>query len=160
VTARFFSWNLRAYRGLLTLYPDGLRRDFGAEMLEAFAYDLSAACVARGMKGAIHVWRITLRETIRIGLPVWLQTPAVAVPVLSAAGALVSQSPLLIVAIRRETQLGFHPGDTTPVDALVALAIGAVITALTSFVAVYRWKRAHLICLDIDQPGIDRLGIG
>jgi hypothetical protein len=50
--------------------------------------------------------------------------------------------------------MSFRPGDATPLDALFALALGAIITALTSFVAVCRWKRARLIFLGIDRPRI------
>lgn len=142
MTPRFLRWSLRAYPRLLILYPEDLRRDFGPDMLEAFAHDLSAA---HSVKGAIRVWRITLRELIHIGLPGWLRTPAVVVPALSAAGVLISQSPLLIMS--------FRPGGTTPLDALVAVAIEAAVTALTSFVAVHRWKRNSLISLGIDQLG-------
>lgn len=139
---RILGWSLRAYPRLLVLYPVNLRRDFGPEMLEAFAHDLSSECAARGIKGAIHVWRITLRETIRIGLPAWLEIPAVAVPAISSVLAILTQSPLLIMtALRKE--------DATPLYALSAIAIGAAITALTSFVAIHRWKRATLISLDI-----------
>jgi hypothetical protein len=145
---RFLRWSLRAYRTLLIVYPDDLRRDFGQEMLEAFEHDLSVECGAHSIKGAIRVWRITLREAIRIGLPAWLQIPAVAVPALSAATAIVSQSPLLIMAMRREAQPGFHAGHAI-IDALVAISIEAAITAVTSFVAVYRWKRDRLIILNL-----------
>jgi hypothetical protein len=139
---RIVDWSLRAYRRLLAVYPANLRRDFGPEMLEAFAHDLSSECAARGIGGAVRVWRITLRETIRIGLPAWLDIPAVAVPAISSAIAVVTQSPLLIMtALRKE--------DATPLDALSAIAIGAAVTALTSFVAVHRRKRASLITLSI-----------
>ncbi len=96
MTPRFLRWSLRAYRSLLILYPDDLRRDFGPDMLEAFEHDL---CAAGSIKGAIRVWRITLRESIRIGLPAWLQIPAVAVPAISAAMVFVTQSPLLIMTV-------------------------------------------------------------
>jgi hypothetical protein len=138
VTPRLLRWSLRAYGRLLTLYPEDLRRDFGPEMLEAFADDLS-------VEGAVRVWRITLRELIHIGLPAWLRIPAVVVPALSAATVIVSQSPLLIVS--------FRPGGATPLDAMVAVTIEATVAALTSFVAVHRWKRVRLISLDIHQPG-------
>ena len=156
----FQSWSLRAYRGLLILYPDGLRREFGSEMLEAFAHDLSDECAARGIKGAIRVWRIALRETIRIGFPLWLEIPSVIVPVLSAAAALASQLPLLIVAIRRSTPMSLRLGDIATRDTLIALSIDAAVTTLTSFVAVYRWKRANLITLNIDPLNINRLDLG
>jgi len=135
---RFFRWSPRAYRSLLILYPEDLRRDFGQEMLEAFAQDLSAE---RSIGGIVRIWRITLRELIRIGFPAWLQIPAVFVPALSAATVVVSQSPLLIMS--------FRPGGATPLDALVAVTIEAAVAALTSFVAVHRWKRASLISLRI-----------
>jgi hypothetical protein len=152
---RSFRWSLRAYRRLLMLYPESLRRDFCAEMLEAFEDDLSAA---PGIRGAIRVWRIALQETIRIGLPAWLQNPAVAVPAISAALYLVTQSSLILV-VRRATRLNLRP-EATPLfatrttvpcslDTLFTLALFAALTALTSFVAVHRWKRASLISLDL-----------
>jgi hypothetical protein len=142
VTPRVLRWSLKAYRSLLILYPDDLRRDFGPEMLEAFEQDLSAECAAGSIRGAIRVWRITLRELIRIGFPAWLRIPAVAVPAISAAMAIVTQSPLLIMTVVGKE-------DATPLYAMSAIAIGAAITALTSFVAVHRWKRASLIALDL-----------
>jgi hypothetical protein len=142
---RFLRWNLRAYRRLLTLYPEDLRRDFGAEMLEAFEDDLS---VAQSIGGAIRVWRIALQETIRIGFPAWLQNPAVAVPAVSTAMYIVTQSSLILI-VRRATRLNLRPGDATPIDTLFILALFAALTALTSFVAVHRWKRAGLISLDL-----------
>jgi len=146
----FFRWSLKAYRGLLTLYPEDLRREFGAEILEAFEDDLSAECAAHSIGGAIRVWRIALHETIRIGPPAWRRNPALAVSAISTAFAMVTQSPLLILTIRRATQLNLRPGDATPLDTVFALAIGAALTALTSFVAVHRWKRANLISLRLD----------
>ena len=148
---RFMDWSLTAYRRLLILYPDDLRRDFGPEMLEAFECDLSAACTARGLKGAMRVWRITLLEAIRIALPAWLRIPAVAVPALAALTAIVLQSPLLIVALRTRTLL---------TEIVIAISIEAAVTALTSFVAVHRWKRHRLISLDLGRLDIGRLDLG
>jgi hypothetical protein len=133
---QFLRWSLRAYRRLLILYPDDLRRDFGPDMLEAFADSLV-------VDRAVRAWRIALCEVIRIGLPGWLRNPAVAVPTLSATGTILVQSPLLMVS--------FRPGGTTPLEALVAVAIGATVAALTSFVAVHRWKQANLVSLDIGR---------
>jgi hypothetical protein len=147
---RFFHWSLRAYRGLLALYPEDLRREFGAEILEAFEDDLSAECAAHSIRGILRVWRIALRETIQIGLPVWRQNPALAVSAIATALAMVTQSPLLILTVRRAAELNLRPGDATPLDALFLLALGAVITALTSFVAVHRWKRASPVSLGLD----------
>jgi hypothetical protein len=39
----FLSFSSRVYCGMLTLYPEDLRRDFGAEMAGVFAEDLADA---------------------------------------------------------------------------------------------------------------------
>lgn len=139
---RFFRFSLVAYRGLLVLYPRDLRSEFGGEILEAFQNDLAAGYAARRIRGALHVWRVALREVVHIAVPQWLRIPAIVVPALSAAAVVISNSPLLIAAIQRR-------GDATPADALTALAIAGTIAALTSFVAVHGWKRAALISLGL-----------
>jgi hypothetical protein len=146
---RFLRWSLWAYGHLLILYPEDLRRDFGAEMLEAFAHDLTFESSARGVKGVLRVWFIALREMISIALPGLMKVPAFAVPALSAAIGIVLQSPLLVMTIRRNAESHLRPGDATPLDVVFALTIAAAITALTSFVAVYRRKRAALISIAI-----------
>ena len=148
---RYRRWSARAYGTLLALYPEDLRREFGLEMIEAFENDLSFECSAHCLRGAIRMWRVALSEVIRIAIPAWLQIPSIAVPLLSTAAVVVSQSPLLIVAISRATQAGFHP-QTTPLQATFAIAIDAAIAALTSFVAVHRWKRAGLVSLGLGSP--------
>jgi hypothetical protein len=148
---RFFRWSLHAYRAVLILYPEDLRRDFGPEMLDAFAEDLSNQCASHRFKGGIRVWRVALAEVLAIALPAWLQVPAIAVPLLSAAASIVSQSPMLIMTIQRESQRISRPGDPTIRDALVAVATGAVITALTSFIAVYRRRGSGLLSLSIGK---------
>jgi hypothetical protein len=144
---RFLHWSLWAYGRLLILYPEDLRRDFGPEMLEAFAHDLSFESSLRGLRGVVRVWRIALREVIAIGLPALWQVPAFAVPALSAATAFVLQSPIVILTIRRDAQSGLRPADAAPFEALISLAISAAGTALISFVAVYRRKRSALISI-------------
>ena len=129
--------SLRAYERLLILYPEDLRRDFGADMLEAFADDLAAA---PGIRGAFCLWRSTLREVLQIAVPAWCDIPGVVVPLLSAAIFASAQSPLIILAARRQLL-------TELPDALISVGIGSVISAIISFVAIYRWKRAGLITL-------------
>jgi hypothetical protein len=144
---RVLRWSLSAYSRLIVLYPDDLRRDFGPELLEAFERDLTDDLSSHGVGGAIRVWRITLREMIRLGPPEWLHIPAVAVPLLAAAAAFVSESPLLILTIRRQ---GIHnptQGDVTPSYALAAIAIAAAVSALTALVAVYQRKADRPISL-------------
>jgi len=90
---QLFRWSLRAYRSLLILYPDDLRRDFGPEMLEAFAQDLSVEWhFAQHQRSHSRLAHQLARIDFKIGLPAWLRIPAVAVPIFSAAAAIVSQS--------------------------------------------------------------------
>ena len=127
--------SLRAYERLLILYPADLQRDFGADMMEAFGEDLAAA---HGIGGALRVWRSALREVMQIAVPAWCEIPAVMVPVLSAAIVAASQSPLIVLAARRQL-----------LPNLIAVGIGSAIAAVTSFIAIYRWKRTGLITLRI-----------
>ena len=134
------SLSLRAYERLLILYPEDLRRDFGADMIEAFAEDLGAAC---GITGMLRVWRNALREMMQIAIPAWFELPGVVVPALSAAIVAASQTPLVIRAAH------VPPGDAMFADALIAVGIEVAIAAVTSFIAICRWKRAGLITLRI-----------
>jgi hypothetical protein len=139
---RLLRLSLFVYAHLMRVYPADLRRGFGPDMLEAFSDDLSSA---RGIGGILCVWRTTLCEVIAIALPAWLEIPTVAVPLLSAAIVVASQSPLVVMEARRQILTPY------PIlaDAIIAVGIESAIAAMTSFVAIYRWKRAGLITLRI-----------
>lgn len=139
-------WGLRAYARLLTLYPEDLRREFGTDMMEAFAEDLGAA---RGVTDALRIWRSALRELMYIAVPAWFETPAVMVPLLSAAVFATSESPLVILAVHRQLQTSALAGGPMLSDVLGGIAIGAAVAALTSFVAVHRWTKESLITLQL-----------
>lgn len=132
-----FRFSLAVYRTILRLYPADLRRAFASEMLDMFRYDLAAA---RGINGALHLWCVTLSETFDIVLPEWWDTPEIVVPSLSAAVAMLANSPAMIFAIRGQAF-------TTPLDAICVLTIAASVTAVTSFIAINRWTREALIYL-------------
>ena len=138
------SISLQAYERLLILYPRDLRRDFAADMIEAFGEDLAAA---RSIGGVLRVWRSALREVMQIAVPAWFEIPEVLVPLFSAAIAAASQSPLVVLAVRRQLLLNLPAGDPILADNLIGVGIASAISALTSFLAIYRWKRAGLITL-------------
>jgi hypothetical protein len=48
----------RLYDRLLGLYPEDLRRDFGADMALVFAEDLDTARREAGLRGVIRMWRV------------------------------------------------------------------------------------------------------
>lgn len=147
--SRFVRWSVKAYGGILLLYPDDLRHNHGAEMLEAFSYDVAAACAVRSIRSVTRVWRIAMREVIHIAVPAWLQIPAVIVPALSVAVLIASQLPILMVTIRREAPMRFHSGDATAIDALLSIALEAAVMALTAFLVARRWKGSGPISLGL-----------
>jgi hypothetical protein len=77
-------WSSRLYLRLLTLYPEDLCRDYGAEMELVFADNLAAARRERGLRGAVHVWRQTLIEFLRLAIPGFVSNPAVRVPAIAS----------------------------------------------------------------------------
>jgi hypothetical protein len=86
--------NAWLYRKLLLLYPQDLRRQFGAEMMLAFAEDIKSM-------GAHRVWWCALRELLTVALPGQRSNPCVVVPVLSFVLAALSQAAWLWIALHR-----------------------------------------------------------
>ena len=78
----------RVYGRLIALYPDDLRRDYGAEMALTFADDLADAHREAGARGVIRVWRCALAEFVRLALPECASNPAVRVPAITFVFAL------------------------------------------------------------------------
>lgn len=134
---RSLRFGLAAYRALLLLYPSDLRQAFGAEMVEMFGHDLAAA---RDTQRLLRIWRTAISEVLRLAVPAWRHTPAVAVPALSVTAVLVANSPLLIISLR-------WPSHHLLFDTLSALATAASIAGFTSFLAIHRWRGAALISL-------------
>jgi len=119
---RFIDWNARIYTAVLPLFPQELRRDFGAEMTEVFAEDLAEAWRNAGLAGAIRVWWCAAWEIVRIAFPRQLENPAVGVPLLSFVQSVVALTAELVLS---------H-GRLSPVVVLLP----GVISALTSIAAV------------------------
>jgi hypothetical protein len=86
----------RAYRALLILYPDDLRRTFGAEMAGVFEQQLADAWARSGIAGAMRVWLYVAHELFFVALPAQLAAPVVVVPMLS----LISNSFLFLALLR------------------------------------------------------------
>jgi hypothetical protein len=94
------SLSSRLYGRLLLLYPEDLRRDYGADMALVFGEDLHAARQEAGIWGAIRVWRCALAEFFRIALPGCASSPAVCVPAIWLAMSTVTLSAQLAMALR------------------------------------------------------------
>ncbi len=96
--SRAFHLSSWMYERLLFLYPQDLRRDFGNEMVLAFAADLEAG-------GMIRSWWCAARELLTVALPGQSSNPCVLVPALSFALAASTQSAELWVSLHHVTRL-------------------------------------------------------
>jgi hypothetical protein len=84
----------RIYARLVRLYPEDLRRDYGAEMVLVFGEDLSAARRQTGWRGVLRTWRCAVAEFIRFALLCRLSSPAFRVPAIATAilgGSMIAQ---------------------------------------------------------------------
>ncbi len=90
----------RIYRRLLVLYPEDLRRDYGADMAFVFAEDLEAARREAGLRGVVRVWRCALCEFFRFALPDHASSPAVSVPAIWFALSSIIMSAEVALALR------------------------------------------------------------
>ena len=59
----------KVYATSLVLYPNELRREFGAEMVEVFDEQVSEAYSRSGFPGLLRVWFRATREFVTIALP-------------------------------------------------------------------------------------------
>lgn len=140
------SWSLRIYERLVVLYPEDLRRDYGAEMALAFAEDLAAARREPGMGGVVRVWRCALGEFMRLALPSHVSSPAVRVPAISITLFLAMMSAELSVALR-------HARDApAPVHAARALMLLPLFsTPVISLLSVWACRGKALISLKLSN---------
>ena len=79
----------KIYATSLVLYPDELRREFGAEMVEVFDEQVSEAYSRSGFPGLLRVWFSATREFVTIALPGRLAERMVPIVVVTAALALL-----------------------------------------------------------------------
>ncbi len=148
---RFLRWSLEAYQALLSIYPEDLRRDFGAEMAEAFEQDLASEYNAGSLTGIVRVWRMALREFLQIALVRQFENPLLAVPLLAALVSLASQTSILALALKRESALNSHVGGSIPAEVAIVVLLPSLITACAAFAAVRRRKNDHPISLGLTR---------
>jgi hypothetical protein len=120
----FLVGSTHVYRGLLYLYGEELRREFGLEMSMVFADDLADARKRGGWWACTCVWACSLAELVRLAIPrglasSWLLAPAASFlmciftlgPWVSALSALVSLLAVKIVTrskSHRPLQIQIH----------------------------------------------------
>ena len=80
----------KVYTTSLVLYPNELRREFGAEMVEVFDEQVSEAYSRSGFPGLLRVWFSATREFITIALPGRFAERMVPIVAVTAALALMA----------------------------------------------------------------------
>jgi hypothetical protein len=79
----------KVYATSLVLYPNELRGEFGAEMVEVFDQQVSEAYSRSGFLGLLRVWLNATREFVTIALPGRLAERMVPIVAVTAALALL-----------------------------------------------------------------------
>jgi hypothetical protein len=140
-------WSAHLYGRLLLLYPDDLRRDFGAEMVLAFNDDMASARRDAGVRGVLRVWRCALGEVMRLALPAHLASPAVLVPALLLA--------FTFATIGFEIMLGLHARSSPPTffhAIMPAFPLLSFITPVIGLGAVWICHGSETLSLGLCDP--------
>ena len=135
----------RIYGRLLVLYPEELRRDFGAEMALVFADDLQAARREAGLRGALRVWRCALGEFVRLALPACASSPAVRVPAITFALFTTLMTGEMGLAIRHAP----HP--LSPMAGSAILMLPLYSTPFVSLVSFWACRSNTVISLGLSH---------
>lgn len=131
------------YRRLLFLYPEELRRDFGAEMVLAFAEDLEEAWGDARLAGVAQMWWYTLREIVTVALPSQQSNPCVIVPALSFVFTAAIESGF--------AWLGVHQGVHVGSEAIRwAILMPSFLNALVSLVVTCFYARCTINVLRLE----------
>ncbi len=136
----------RIYGRLLVLYPEDLRRDYGAEMALVFAEDLDTAQRQAGMRGVIRVWRCALGEFVQFALPVCASSPAVRVPAVWFALSTAIMSGEMAMTLRNAWNAPtlFHA-------VCAALLLPCLSTPLMFLAVVWTCRGNAIISLDLSN---------
>src|ERR1700728_1378374 len=137
----------RVYEKLLLLYPKDLRRDYGGEMVLAFADDMEAALSQGRTMGVIRVWWYALSELLTVALPSQRSNPSVLVPALSFALAAFSQAAWLWIALHQVA----HVDSALVADSIrLAVLLPSSLNALIAFVVTRVSAHYSITALRLD----------
>jgi hypothetical protein len=133
---QFSTW---MYRKLLFLYPQDLRREFGGEIVLAFAADLEES-------GLLRVWRCALRELITVALPGQASNPVFLSPALAFLGTAITESAFVLVGIHQLP----HLGGAEIVSMWLAALSASSVDAFVAFVVTCFYSRCSINVLRLD----------
>ena len=131
--------NVWLYQKLLLLYPQDLRREFGAEMTLAFAED------SRSL-GNLRVWWCALRELLTVALPGQRSNRSVVVPALSFCLSAFTQSAVMWIGSHRAQHVEYPP---LP-QAICLVIFSGLLNGFVAFVVTRFYARCSFITLQLD----------
>ncbi len=130
--------NAWLYQKLLLLYPEDLRREFGAEMTLAFAEDVENV-------GSLRVWWCAIRELITVALPGQRSNRTVLVPALSFALTALTEFVELWIGSHQALRVEYPLFDS------ICLIVGpSLLNAFVGFVVTRFYARCSFITLRLD----------
>ncbi len=131
--------NAWLYQKLLLLYPQDLRRDFGAEMTLAFAEDIKHM-------GRLPVWWCAMRELVTVALPGQRSNRSVVVPALSFCLCALTQSAVLWIGSHQAARVAYPP---LP-EAISLVIFTGLLNAFVAFVVTRFYAHCSFIMLRLD----------
>jgi hypothetical protein len=134
------------YEKLLRLYPEDLRRDYGSEMVLAFADDLEAAWGGARVAGVIRIWWHALRELLTVALPGQRSNPSVLVPAWAFALCACTQSAELWIGSHMARGVAYPP----LLQSIAMIVVPSLVNALVSFIVTRVYARSSIAALQLD----------
>ena len=142
---RLLARSIRIYEKLLLLYPEELRRDFGGEMVLAFADDLKQAWGDARIAGVMQIWWYAVRELITVALPAQGSNPYVLSPAIAFLATAMGQTGIIWI--------GSHAapiGDAQLAVMLSTVVITSLMNAFVAFVVTCFYSRSFINVLLLD----------
>lgn len=133
---RFSTW---MYRKLLFLYPEDLRREFGGEIVLAFAADLEES-------GSIRVWRCAVRELLTVALPGQTSNPYFLSPALAFLLTACTESVIAWIGSHQVS----HFGGADSVSMWLAVLGVSSMNAFVAFFVTCFYARSSINVLLLD----------
>jgi hypothetical protein len=131
--------NAWLYQKLLLLYPQDLRREFGAEMTLAFAEDIKNM-------GSLRVWWCAMRELLTVALPCQRSNRSVVVPALSFALCALIQTAEIWIGSHQLHRVEYPP---LP-EAILVVIFPALLNGFVAFVVTRFYAHCSFIMLSLD----------
>lgn len=129
------------YQKLLVLYPSDLRRDFGDEMVLAFADDLHQAWGDARLAGVAQIWWYAIRELLTVALPGQRSNRYLLSPALAFAAVALPDTAFLWLAAHPISHMPALP--ITWSDLLAVFSAG-LLNALVAFIVTCFYARCSM----------------